>query len=137
MRKLILFNVFLLFPGLKIFAQAHLKDVQATSVWAPTDVKIDGKINEWEDHFQAYNKRTKVILYGVLIMINTFSWRFNTVTDAQNNAKITAGGITFTINTEGKKKDKNAFILTYPVISRASRGRGQRGGAADAASSQR
>lgn len=126
MKKFILFNVLLLVPGLRIFAQAHLKDVQVTSVWAPPEVKIDGKINEWEDHFQAYNKRTK--LFYTVSNNDKYLFLALTCTDAQNNNKITAGGITFTINTEGRKKDKNAFILTYPVISKASRGRGQRGG---------
>jgi hypothetical protein len=126
MKKLILFNILLLFPGLKIFAQAHLKNVQVTSVWAPANVKIDGKINEWEDNFQAFNKSTK--LFYTLSNNEKYLYLAVTSTDAQNNTKIAAGGITLTINTEGKKKDKEAFIITYPVITNTGRGRGQRGG---------
>jgi len=124
MKKLILFNVLLLLPGLKIFAQSHLKNVQATSVWAPANVKIDGKLNEWEDNFQAYNKSTR--LFYTLSNNEKYLYLAVTSTDAQNNTKIAAGGITLTINTEGKKRDKDAFILTYPVIT--GQGRGRRGG---------
>jgi hypothetical protein len=131
MKKLILFNVVLLFAGLKIFAQSHLKNVQATSVWAPANVKIDGKINEWEDNFQAYNKSTR--LFYTLANNEKYLYLAITSTDAQNNTKIAAGGITLTINTAGKKKDKDAFMLTYPVISSTGRGRG-RGGRRQASS---
>jgi hypothetical protein len=125
MNKLILFNVLLLFTGFKIFAQSHLKNVQATSVWAPANVKIDGKVNEWEDNFQAYNKSTR--LFYTLSNNEKYLYLAITSTDAQNNTKIAAGGITLTINTEGKKRDKDAFIITYPVISTSGRGRGRGG----------
>src|SRR5258708_938721 len=124
MKKLVLFNVLLLFAGIKVFAQSHLKNVQVTSVWAPANVKIDGKINEWEDNFQAYNKSTK--LFYTLSNNEKYLYLAITSTDAQNVTKIAAGGITFIINTAGKKKDRDAFILTYPVV--AGSGRGQRGG---------
>jgi hypothetical protein len=125
MNKLILFIVLLLSPGLKIIAQSHLKNVQATSVWAPANVRIDGKLNEWEDNFQAYNKSTR--LFYTLSNNEKYLYLAITSTDAQNNTKIAAGGITLIINTAGKKKDKDAFILTYPVISTTGRGRGRGG----------
>jgi hypothetical protein len=37
-----------------------LKDVQEVSLWAPAGVKADGKLIEWNDSFQAFNK---VVLY--------------------------------------------------------------------------
>ncbi len=127
MKKPILLAFLLLFSGLKMFGQAHLKDVQATSVWSPATVKIDGNLNEWEDSFQAYNKSTK--LFYTLSNNDQYLYLALTSTDANNNTKIVAGGITLTVNTAGKKKDKNAFILTFPVITRAARGlRGQRVG---------
>jgi uncharacterized membrane protein YgcG len=124
MKKTLLFAVLLIFSSIKIFAQAHLKDVQVTSVWAPANVKIDGNITEWEDSFQAYNKTTK--LFYTLSNNEKYLFLALTCTDAGNNTKIAAGGITLTINTAGKKKDKDAFILGYPVITRAG-GRGVRG----------
>lgn len=36
------------------FAQ-KLPKVQTTSVWAPPNIKIDGKTTEWNDRFQAHN----------------------------------------------------------------------------------
>ena len=124
MKKQLLIAVLVLIAGLKVYAQSHLKTVQVTSVWAPANVKIDGKLNEWEDHFQAYNKSTK--LFYTVSNNEKYLYLALTTTDAENNTKIAAGGITLTINTEGKKKEKGAFMLTYPVITRASRG--QRGG---------
>jgi len=122
MKKWSLFGVLLLLTGLKVSAQAHLKDVQTSSIWAPDNVKIDGKVNEWEDSFQAYNKSTK--LFYTISNNEKYLYLAVTSTDATNNAKIVAGGITLTINTAGKKKDKDAFSLTFPVITR---GRGRRG----------
>src|SRR6185437_6410480 len=124
MKKLVLIHTLIYAAGLGAFAQSHLKTVQVTSVWAPANVRIDGKLNEWEDNFQAYNKSTR--LFYTLSNNEKYLYLAVTSTDAQTNTKIAAGGITFTINTEGKKKEKGAFILTYPVI--ANTGRGQRGG---------
>ncbi len=131
MKKNSLFTILFLLSGYQLFAQSHLKDVQATSIWAPAGVKIDGRINEWEDSFQAYNKSTR--LFYTISNNEKYLYLAVTSTDAGNNTKIAAGGITLTINTAGKKKDKNAYSLTYPVISRAGRGRGQRGSRSGAA----
>lgn len=127
MRKLIPLIVLLMLSTLKIAAQSHLKDVQVTSIWAPADVKVDGNINEWEDHFQAYNKSTR--LFYTMSNNDKYLFLAVTSTDASNNNKIVAGGITLTVNTAGKKKDKNAYSLTFPIVARGARGlRGQRGG---------
>lgn len=124
MIKLLPLTVLLVISGSQIIAQSHLKDVQATSVWAPATVKIDGRINEWEDSFQAYNKSTR--LYYTLSNNDKYLFLAITSTDAANNNKIVAGGITLTVNTAGKKKDKDAYSLTFPNLSRGG-GRGQRG----------
>jgi hypothetical protein len=126
MKKHIPLAVLFLFCFAKTFAQSKLKDVQNNSLWASTNIKIDGNLAEWKGDFQAYNTTTKLYY----IMSNDDKYLYLTIqsTDATNNAKIAAGGITFTLNTAGKKKDKDAFVLTYPVINRANRQRGQRGG---------
>jgi len=126
MKKQLLFAFLLLTPGIRTLGQAHLKSVQVTSVWAPTNVKIDGKLNEWEDNFQAYNKSTK--LFYTLSNNGKYLYLAVTTTDAETNTKFAAGGITLIINTGGRKKDKGAFILTYPVIASASRRGGGRFG---------
>ncbi len=106
-------------------------DVQITSLIAPSNIKIDGKANEWGDNFAANNKRTSLLysmanddknLYVVIKVIGR-----------PNVNKIMLGGITFNVNTDGKKKEKESMSLTYPLIKRAARGqagaiRGQGGG---------
>src|SRR5471030_539366 len=37
-----------------------LPDIQPTDLYAPSNIKIDGKTTEWEDKFQAYNRATDV-----------------------------------------------------------------------------
>lgn len=129
MKKQIPLIVSLIFCFTATFAQSKLKDVQTNSLWAAANIKVDGNISEWKDDFQAYNKNT--LLYYILSNDEKYLYLTIQSTDATNNAKITAGGITLTINTEDKKKDKDAFTLTYPVVNRANgRGglRGMRGG---------
>src|ERR1700761_4193278 len=122
MKKLIPLAVLLITSLGQVFAQeGKLKNIQETSVWSPT-VKVDGNLKEWDDTFQAYNKTTK-IFYTVC---NDDKYLYFVVKsiDPPNNNKITAGGITLVINTADKKKDDNAFSITYPIIARTPRGQG-------------
>src|ERR1700761_6792271 len=126
MKKLIPLAVLLITSLGQVFAQeGKLKNVQDGSVWAPT-VKVDGNLKEWDDTFQAYNKTTK-IFYTVC---NDDKYLYFVVKsiDPANTNKITAGGISLVINTEGKKKDKDAYSITYPIIARQGRGQGGQGG---------
>lgn len=106
-----------------LFAQVSiskkLPTVQEGSVWTPATVKIDGKLGEWEDNFQAYNKSTR-ILY---IMSNDDKKLYLTVmsTDFTTTAKIISGGVNLTINTDGKKKEKDAYSVTFPIIEHPER----------------
>lgn len=127
MKKIIYLSVFLLLPGMRTFAQeGKLKNVQTTSIWAPGTIKVDGNLKEWDDTFQAYNNATKV--FYTISNDDKYLYLVVKSIDITNNAKIIAGGITLTINTEGKKKDKDAYSVTYPVIPRAPRQRGPGGG---------
>lgn len=107
-----------------VYAQ-KLPDVQNTSIWAPSNVRADGKQQEWGGSFAAENKRTELQytvcndeknLYLALRAINT-----------EMATKILRGGISFTINTEGKKKNNDAFVITYPVVVRNTNGRNSGG----------
>lgn len=122
MRK-IYFAFLLCFLSITIKAQ-KIPDIQAAALKAPSNVRVDGKATEWGETFAAENKRTSLLyslanddknLYLVIKGIG-----------AANINKIMAGGITFNINPEGKKKEKDAFSVTYPLIKRAPRG--QQGG---------
>lgn len=95
-----------------------LPDVQTGSVIAPAGIRADGKNNEWNDSFQALNKRTD-IFYTIANDDNNLYLAIKS-TDPSNNMKIFAGGITFSINPDGKKKEKESITLTYPVINRAN-----------------
>src|SRR5476651_2642642 len=83
-----------------------LPAVQQVSVYAPVDIKIDGKATEWDNKFQAYNK-TAGIYYT---LSNNEDHLFLTVqaTDPTTINKLVAGGLTLTIQKSGKKNDKDA-----------------------------
>jgi len=137
-----IFTACLLFVSISFSVYSQkLNTIQEGSVWAPANIKVDAKLNEWDDTFQAYNKTTEVFytisnddknLYLVLKS-----------TDPLNNNKIIAGGINFTINKTGKKKDKDAYVIVFPlvdmvsmrnqIISMGAGGGGGRGGDMDSA----
>ncbi|MFD2144525.1 hypothetical protein [Mucilaginibacter antarcticus] len=93
-----------------------IKDIQNESSLAPSTVKVDGRVREWEG-FQAYNKSTH--LYYTLANDDKNLYLVIKTSDLTTNAKITAGGITLSINTAGKKKEQDAYSLTYPIIPRS------------------
>jgi hypothetical protein len=107
-----------------VYGQGKLPGVQEGSFKAPAGIHIDGNLHDWHDTLKAYNKSTS--LFYLLANDDKYLYLAARSTDATNIAKIAAGGITLTINTAGKKKDKDAFEITYPVIQR-QRGGGRRG----------
>ena len=121
MKKIKLILTFLFPIATQLFAQeGKLQNVQATAGIAAPAVKVDGNLKEWDDTFQAYNKQTK--LFYTVSNDDQFLYLVVKSIDQQNNNKITGGGITFTVNTDGKKKDKDAFTLTYPVVAKPTFG---------------
>ena len=107
-----------------------LPDVQTIALNAPINIKIDGKGTEWGDNFAANNKRTS-LLYS---MANDDKNLYLVIksSGSANINKIMMGGITLSVNTDGKKKEKDAPSVTYPVIKRTARaqaGGRQAGGA--------
>ena len=112
------------------------KSVDITGgVKAPAGVKIDGKHTEWGT-LPVYNKSTT--LRYTLANDASNLYLAITTTDQNNINKLLGGGLTLTINKEGKKKEKDAAVITYPVItaggSRARMGgRSRQGEAVDTA----
>ncbi|PTQ94831.1 hypothetical protein C8P68_10641 [Mucilaginibacter yixingensis] len=92
------------------------QNVQDGSVWAPAGTKVDGKLTEWGQGLAASNKTT--LLNYTLANDDKNIYLVVKSTDQMNNRKILAGGITLSINTEGKKKEEDAYALTFPVINR-------------------
>ncbi|MBC8984728.1 hypothetical protein H9X96_02945 [Pedobacter sp. N36a] len=105
-----------------------LPDVQTNGLYAPAGIRADGRNTEWNDSFQALNKRTNI--YYTMANDDNNLYVAIKSTEASNNTKILAGGITLSINPDGKKKEKESITLTYPVVNRANMrpGGGQGGG---------
>jgi len=117
----------LIFTSITSALAQKLPDVQENNQTAPAQIRIDGKNLEWNDTFLALNKRTQ-LSYTISNDKNNLYLAIKTA-DAATINKIIAGGISFAINTEGKKKDKGAAILTYPLIKQSSaRGQGRSAG---------
>lgn len=102
-------------------------ELQEVSIYAPQLTKADGKNNEWADATFSVNKRTSISYLisnddkNLYLVVKSY--------DVANNSKIMAGGITFSINPDGKKKEKESMSLTYPLFNRAQfRGGGGAGG---------
>lgn len=117
----------LLLSSLGFVAQAQkVTELQEVSILAPHSIKIDGKNFEWTDANFSGNKRTN--LSYIISNDDKNLYLVIKSTDVMNNSKIMAGGITFSVNPDGKKKEKESITLTYPVITRTNLRGGQGGG---------
>lgn len=96
--------------GISANAQ-KLPNVQSTGVYAPANVKIDGKAAEWNNQFQAYNKSTS--LNYTIANNNDNLYLVFQATDKTAIQKMLGGGITLTIN--------NAISISTPVTSSPNR----------------
>jgi hypothetical protein len=90
-----------------------LPKVQINSVTAPANIRIDGRLNEWGDQFQAYNKHTNV--FYTIANDNERLYLVLKATDRAIAGKIIAGGVTLAVNPSGEKKDKNQVAITFPM----------------------
>ena len=91
-----------------------LPNIQEGSVWAPANVKVDARLTDWGDQLQAYNKT--VGLNYTLANDDKNLYLVIKATDQATTNKITAGGITLAINTDGKKSEENAYIISFPLV---------------------
>jgi hypothetical protein len=108
---------FLLSFCIQVCYGQKLPDVQQNSVSAPSSIKADGKNLEWNDTFQASNKRTG--LQYTLANDQENLYLVVKSTDAASSNKIIAGGIELSINTDGKRKEKEGFKIIYPLVKRS------------------
>lgn len=100
-----------------VFAQ-KLPNKQEAAVFAPANIKIDGKTTEWGDKFQAYNKATEV--FYTIANDNENLYLTVQATEPLIARKIIAGGITFTISGADKSKNKEGVSVTYPVFDKSN-----------------
>lgn len=92
----------------------RLPNIQQISLRAPANIKIDGKAIEWGNKFQAYNHATDVFYTICNDDVNLYLVVHTNNPDVLT--KITNRGVIFSVNLAGKKSDKNAIIITFPVF---------------------
>jgi hypothetical protein len=97
-----------------VFAQKQTENLPAPAV-----VKIDGKVNEWTSPFQV-NKPTKLSY----IIANDAKNLYLVIQseDSLVNSRILLTGISFMINSAGKKKE-GPFVM-FPLVPKVPRTRG-------------
>jgi hypothetical protein len=100
--------------GLTANAQ-KLPNVQTAGIYAPANVKVDGKLTEWNNQLEAYNKTTA--LYYTMANSNDNLYLAIRVTDFVAMDKILGGGLSLTIT--GKN---GAIAFTTPLTSATNRG---------------
>jgi hypothetical protein len=115
--------VFIISMAASLAVHAQKENDISGGVKAPA-VKVDGKSTEW-GQLPAYNKTT--LLHYVIANDANNLYLAISATDQTSINKMLAGGLTFTINKEGKKKDKDAAVIVYPMVTNGARGfRGMR-----------
>lgn len=94
-----------------------LPKTQNNSLRIPDDIKIDGNATELNNTFQAYNPTTS--LYYTIANDDKNLYLAIQAVQPRIVAKILYSGITFTINTLGKKKDgdQGNMVITYPNLA--------------------
>lgn len=86
---------------------------QETGVYAPSNVKLDGKITEW-GNLQAYNQATEISY--TMANDNDKLYFICSATVEDVIQKIIVGGITLTISSSDKKTDNIPVAITYPIV---------------------
>src|SRR5471030_2567409 len=106
-------------PVIKIpDAAKKLPNIQSASLRAPTNIKTNGSA-AGDNDFQAYNRATDVF-YTIANDDDELYFILRAV-DPGIIKRITTRGITFMLNRAGKKTDKEAIIITYPVYNKNDR----------------
>jgi hypothetical protein len=93
-----------------------LPATQQTSLRVPANFKIDGKITEWDNQFQAYNKSTD--LFYTIANDDENLYLIVQAVKPRIIQKIISVGLTFTVNNTGKKNDnaKDNIAISYPLL---------------------
>ncbi|QKJ29431.1 hypothetical protein HQ865_06570 [Mucilaginibacter mali] len=110
---LILLTVALLSNSFSAIGQ-KLPNKQETSVYAPADIKIDGKSTEWNDKFQAYNHAVEA-WYTISNDDNNLYLIFRS-NETEVTQKIITGGFVITVSPVDKKSELTPVAMNYPVV---------------------
>ena len=96
-----------------------LPAVQATSVRAPADIKIDGKAHEFGNKFQAYNPATE--LFYTIANDDKKLYLVFQATDRYNITRIVNGGLKISIQKNGSKNDTGNPSVQFPYMEKGKR----------------
>lgn len=97
-----------------VWAQ-KLPNVQKGGFRAPDNIKIDGKTNDWDDAFKAYN--TNVEIFYTIANDDNNLYLVMKAANADVINKMARGGITFTINHGTGKNDENPVSVYFPALN--------------------
>jgi hypothetical protein len=105
--------------AVSVYAQ-KLPTIQETGLKAPAKIKIDGKIDEWDNQFMAYNRATDVY-YSIA---NDGSNLYVLIQARYSEAikKIIGGGITFSVIPGGKQTNALVSSATFPLLKAGAKG---------------
>ena len=94
-----------------------LPSVQTTSLRPPANLKIDGKLTEWDNQLQAHNNAVNISY--TIANDDENLYLIVQAKDPRVIQKILMVGLDLTVNSAGKKDDKakENVSITYPVLS--------------------
>ena len=102
---------FLLIISIVAADAQKLPNKQEVSIYAPADIKIDGKANEWNNNYQAYNSATEI--FYTIANDDENLYLIIHATKSRIMEKIIEGGVSFTV----RGQDKNSPMILFPLLS--------------------
>lgn len=91
---------------------AFAQNSQGGGLWMDKKLNVNGRLEEWGE-LTSTNRATQ-LQYSIANNGGTLFLAFKS-SDQANIAKILGGGMTVVINTSGKKSEKGAFVLQFPI----------------------
>jgi len=91
-----------------------LPNVQTNAIFSPANIKIDGSASEWGDKYSAYNKNVEFFYTlanddeNLYLVVHAIKSRII--------EKIIEGGVSFTVNSSGKKDDLKKTVVLFPLM---------------------
>jgi len=110
----LIYSVVFSFISIAVSAQSSPK-IQQVSVRAPANIKIDGKLTEWDNKLQAYN-RTDEIWYTISNDDERL-YLAVLVPNGMATDKFIICGLTFTISHSLNRKATDNVAIAYPLIT--------------------
>lgn len=115
--KKITLSLLLALAFLQVNAQ-KLPNTQKVSVWAPQNIKIDGKATDWNNKFEA-NNPTVELLYTIANDDKKLYLVAQTNVETVIN-RISSGGIKLIIQKNDTKNDEGAAVVKFPYLEKGN-----------------